>query len=119
MAVMSRTADSRYSPARASPVRSTSAPTAYGATNPPRLPNELIRAIPAAAAAPASAAFGSSQKGEMAEKMPMAHTQMATIAHTGLACRRIAEPSSPTEPSSIENVACPTRSLVRSECRLQ
>ena len=119
MAVTSKTAASRYSPARASPVRSTRAPTAYGATNPPRLPSELIRAMPAAAAAPARAADGSSQKGEIAEKIPMAHTQMATIAHTGLACSRIAEASSPAEPSSIENVACPTRSPVRSECRLQ
>ena len=50
-----------HMPARSLPVRSCSAPVAYGAANPPRLPSELIRPIPPAAAAPVRKRVGSAQ----------------------------------------------------------
>ncbi len=80
---------------------STNTPTAYGEANPPRLPSELISAMPDAAAAPAKAADGSSQNGEIAAKMPIAPTQIAANARTGLAWSRNPEATRPTAPSNM------------------
>ena len=55
---MNNTAANISNPYFESPVLSTSTPTAYGEANPPRLPSELISAMPDAAAAPAKAAAG-------------------------------------------------------------
>ena len=86
-----------------SPVLSTNTPTAYGEANPPRLPSELISAMPDAAAAPARAAAGSSQNGEIAAKMPIAATQIAINARTGLDWIRNPEATIPMAPNNIAN----------------
>src|SRR6476659_4187905 len=101
MAVMSNTAASISNPYLESPVLSTNTPTAYGEANPPRLPSELISAMPDAAAAPANAAAGSSQNGEIAAKMPIAPTQIAVKASTGLDWIRKPDATKPMAPSSI------------------
>ena len=49
VAVMNNTAASISNPYFESPVLSTNTPTAYGEANPPRLPSELISAMPDAA----------------------------------------------------------------------
>ena len=59
--------------------------------------------MPAAGAATARAADGSSQNGEIAEKMPIAQKQTATNASCGLVCSSSPDNSSPAAPSSIAN----------------
>ena len=61
-----------HSPSRLLPVASERTPVTYGATNPERLPSELISAIPAAAAAPVRYAVGSAQKDGNAASTPQA-----------------------------------------------
>jgi hypothetical protein len=53
----------KTSPPRKLPVILLIAPIAYGPTNPPRFPRELINAIPAAAENPAKNSLGSDKKG--------------------------------------------------------
>jgi hypothetical protein len=45
------------------PVLEAMAPIAYGPANPPKLPTQLIKAIPAAAENPVRNSFGNAQKG--------------------------------------------------------
>ena len=98
---MSNTAASISNPDFELPVLSSNTPTAYGAANPPRLPSELISAMPDAAAAPANAAAGSSQNGEIAAKIPIAATQIAINARTGLVWIRNPDATIPMAPSNI------------------
>ena len=63
----------------------------------------MINAMPDAAAAPARAAAGSSQNGEIAAKMPIAATQIAINARTGLDWIRNPEATIPMAPNNIAN----------------
>ena len=65
-------APTAHIPARLLPVRSDSAPVAYGAAKPPRLPSELIKPMPPAAAAPVRNLGGRAQKTGRAAKIPIA-----------------------------------------------
>src|SRR5215469_5763528 len=60
------------SPPRKLPVRWLIAPIVYGPTKLPRLPTELIRAIPAAAENPVKNSLGSAQKGAYRQFIPAA-----------------------------------------------
>src|SRR6516162_9497705 len=60
----------RRNPPRKLRVRLLIAPADKGPTKPPRLPIELIRAIPAAAENPDKNSFGSDQKGPYKLKIP-------------------------------------------------
>ena len=56
----------------------------YGAANPDRLPTELMRAMPLAAATPDRNVVGSAQKHGRKAMIPMAQMLTATMAATGL-----------------------------------
>ena len=54
-------------------------PSAYGPTNPPKLPTEVINAIPEAAEIPARNSFGSDQKGPLKLEIPIATNDQSVI----------------------------------------
>ena len=66
-------------------VKSLIQPTKYGLTNPARLPNELIKAIPAAAAVPPKMAVGRLQNNGKVVIIPSVATVSAHIAAVVLA----------------------------------
>jgi len=80
------TVPTAHIPAFSDPVRSASAPVAYGATKPPRLPTELISPIPPAAAAPVRKRDGRAQKLGIALNTPIAVIVTGIITKSGL-CR--------------------------------
>ena len=102
-------------PARLLPVRSDSAPVAYGAAKPPRLPNELISAIPPAAAAPVRNLGGSAQKMGRALKTPIA--AMITGIITAIGWCRYSATGIAKPPTTSGMATCHTCSRVRSACR--
>src|SRR5262249_36149669 len=59
------------------------APTVYGPMNPPKLPNELIRAIPAAAEYPARNELGSEKKGPKKLLVPITANDHRAIENHG------------------------------------
>src|SRR6478752_8955066 len=63
--------DTKYRPPRKLPVASLIQPIIAGPAKPPRLPIELIVAMPAAAADPDRNVVGMAQSGGFAELMPM------------------------------------------------
>src|SRR5712691_2622516 len=66
------------------PVASLRRPTAYGPTNPPRLPTALIQAIPAAAPERLNIAVGIAQNGPSVPQIPSAASESAARANTGV-----------------------------------
>src|SRR4029078_10656089 len=101
-------------PVRKSPLALLRRPIAYGPANPLRLANELIRAIPPAAAAPVRNFDGNGQKGPCALRRPAdaidrnitASVGDLTSAHARNAAAATAEAAA----------MCRQRSPVRSEC---
>src|SRR5262245_55235232 len=76
-------AASARSPRRKSPDALCSHPIRYGPTKPPRLPTELMRPMPAAAASPRRNAVGSDQNGGVALYSPIAPIESAASAPSG------------------------------------
>src|ERR1700694_5535341 len=81
-----RTAQSerKIRPVKSVPVQSRNCPKIFGPKYPPRLPMELMAAMPAAAPAPLRNAVGSVQNTGRTEKKPQLAIQTATILIIGL-----------------------------------
>ena len=77
----------------------------YGAAKPARLPMVLIRAIPAAAAAPVRNWVGTVQKFGSAEKIAQAVTVMIAMVRAGLPAYRASRML--TAPASAGMMMCP------------
>src|SRR5471032_3321011 len=73
----------KYRPMRLSCVVTLSHPTAYGETNPARLPTQLIPAIPTATEVPARNDDGMLQNNDSADNMPAAATLNQITASVG------------------------------------
>src|ERR1700730_2026090 len=104
-------------PAKSVPVQSRSCPKIWGPKYPPRLPMELMAAMPAAAPAPLRNAVGSVQNTGRAEKKPQLAMQTATILIIGLAV--IEASPNPAAMAMKHDTACHLRSQVLSECHPQ
>src|SRR5262249_52787455 len=89
-------------------------PIRYGPTKPPRLPNELINAIVAAAAVPLTNMPGIAQHVGSALQMPAAATESANTPSTASWANAVA--TRPMAPTPAATAACTHRSRVRSEC---
>ena len=100
-------------PALYVPVQSKKNPTSDGPTKPPRLPMELIRAIPPAAPVPLRNEAVKAQKGPSAPQMPIA--VMAIQATSTLREPADAERIKPTDAKIIDPAICNLRSPVRSD----
>ena len=94
-----------------------SAPVAYGAAKPPRLPSELISPIAPAAAAPVRNRDGSAQKLGMALNTAAAVITTGIITNTGLPRYSATGMASP--PTNIGIATCNTCSRERSAWRDQ
>ena len=73
-----------YRPAVTPPVHSFIQPIMKGVAKPARLPTELMKAMPPAAAVPVKKPAGIAQNTGNAPSTPMADTLSAAIASTGL-----------------------------------
>ncbi|MCY1308446.1 hypothetical protein D9M70_584560 [compost metagenome] len=96
------------------PVASLTAPIMYGATNPERLPIDVISANPVAAVAPFKNAVGRFQNSGMVVTIPAMATISAPNDHQGSACQTTLS-ARLTPPSRPAAARWPRRSPVRSE----
>src|SRR6516165_12668626 len=87
MPAMIEHAASSTRPSVVSPVASLIQPMAYGPTKPPRLPIELINAMPPAAAEPVRKPVGRVQNVALAAYTPIAQMVRVAAARTGLLLR--------------------------------
>src|SRR5262245_48105222 len=97
------------------PLRPFIRPKRYEPTNPPRLPTELIAAIPPAAAVSRRKVCGIDQKGGTAHQIPRAVSDKAPRSRIGFCAN--AAPANPHAASVGEAIAYRFRSPVRSERR--
>src|SRR6476646_144652 len=109
--------DMKYSPPRKLPVVSLIQPMIAGPAKPPRLPIELIVAMPAAAADPDRNMVGIAQSGGFAELMPILTSVSAATTDT----QDPADPARARPAAAAMQAAttCQVRSLVLSEWRAQ
>src|ERR1700719_1195829 len=103
-----------YKPTSKRWVKSPIQPTRYGLTKPAKPPMELIRAIPAAAAEPASIAVGIVQESGKEDKIPAVASESATIAAETFEGNKVLK-IRPTPPARAQIAKCHRRSPVRSE----
>src|SRR5262249_3946294 len=96
------------------PTLSRTQPIASGPTYPPRLPTELIHAIPAAAAVPDRKAVGNDQNVTTQDSNPTLTIVSATIAGTAFLPTAM-RTSRPANASSKPPAECQRRSPLRSE----
>src|ERR1700722_3538816 len=96
------------------PVQLRTSPITYGPRKPPRLPNELIRAIPATAEVSLNSSVEVAQNGPNSEyadsKVMLRKTIIATVEVEKAAQVR------PKDPTNAEPAKCHRLSRVRSEC---
>src|SRR5262245_17702778 len=105
-----------YKPDEVVPVRSLSQPTRNGASQPERLPIELMSAIPPAAAVPDNSIAGICQNGEKALSTPVTPRMSAANANTGDVWNTPIK-TSPTAAVRQDSAQWYRRSSFRSECR--
>ena len=87
-----------------------------GPTKPPRLPIELISAMPAAADRPPSSCGGIAQKTAASDRNPICAMVKPNTRIHGYGCEATAT-SRPTAVTAAHAATCNRRSPVRSECR--
>src|SRR3954471_22221115 len=107
--------DTKYRPPRKLPVISLIQPIIAGPAKPPRLPIELIVAIPAAAAEPDRNRVGMLHSGGFDELMPILTS--VSVNRTDSTVPANPAITRPSDASKQAPTTCQVRSPVRSECR--